>query len=62
MKIVKKRKFIRSLSAIFEYIAQDKPLAAKIFKETLYKKLKPSKLFLKCIENQYILMMKIIGI
>jgi len=47
VKIEKKRKFIKSLSAIFEYIAKDKPLAAKIFKETLYKKFDNLKKFPK---------------
>ncbi|WP_456480588.1 type II toxin-antitoxin system RelE/ParE family toxin [Nautilia sp.] len=47
MKIVKKRKFIKSLALIFEYMAKDKPFAAKTFKETLYKKFENLKTFPK---------------
>ena len=47
MKILKKRKFIKNLSLIFEYIAKDKPLAAKQFKEELYNKIENLKNFPK---------------
>ena len=47
MKIVKKRKFIKNLAIIFEYIAKDKPLSAKRFKEDLYNKFELLKSFPK---------------
>jgi plasmid stabilization system protein ParE len=47
VKILKKRKFIKNLSLIFEYIAKDKPLAAKQFKEELYNKIENLKNFPK---------------
>jgi len=47
VKILKKRKFLKNLSLIFEYIAKDKPLAAKQFKEELYNKIENLKNFPK---------------
>ena len=45
MKILKKRKFLKNLSLIFEYIAKDKSSAAKQFKEELYNKIENLKSF-----------------
>ena len=45
MKILKKGKFLKNLSLIFEYIAKDKPSAAKQFKEELYNKIENLKSF-----------------
>ena len=47
MKILKKRKFLKHFTQIFEYIAKDKPSAAKHFKETLYDKFENLKTFPK---------------
>jgi plasmid stabilization system protein ParE len=47
VKILKKRKFLKNLSLIFEYIAKDKPSAAKQFKEELYNKIENLKNFPK---------------
>jgi plasmid stabilization system protein ParE len=47
VKILKKRKFLKNFSQIFEYIAKDKPFSAKNFKKSLYDKFENLKIFPK---------------